>query len=347
LVAMDANDPAIRITMTRMGAEKGSFTFQVSREADFRDIKLEVEKEWGLDVLEQRLIFRGMPVKEPDAYQPFLLPDMQDVIAEAGDVGLQMIVLKKPLMTPEFCRKEGLIVGGKPDVNQRTKTGATALQRAVRQCSFSVVEELLANRLFKLCDARDKQGQTALHIAVQCRIRELCEVLLVNQPRFKKVGSRDSSGQTALHYAACWGDAKVVRMILDHKAFTQSHVRLKDKRGYRALQYAADCGHEEVLQMIADAAPPREDSDGSDATDLPETAYCSGDEVEQTPRLQTPEVKKPASQAKAQESDDGPIPEEMMRLLSLPTAGLVASEGRRGKQRQKAGKKIAQRHDVD
>eukprot|EP00929_Paragymnodinium_shiwhaense_P059690 TRINITY_DN29880_c0_g2_i1.p1 TRINITY_DN29880_c0_g2~~TRINITY_DN29880_c0_g2_i1.p1 ORF type:complete len:637 (+),score=203.76 TRINITY_DN29880_c0_g2_i1:94-1911(+) len=250
----DAKD--IAVTMKRLDSEdKETFKMYVSQESDVKEIKERVDMEWGIIPKEQILIFRGKKLFE-DFYQPFNTPDLQDVIAESGEDGLQMLVMFWPERLPPFMKKEGM-----EEVNEKRKSGGTALHRAVRQCRLYVVEELLKSKEFTLIDQRDKSGQTVLHAAVTCRFREAADIIL-KCPRFTMVGSKDATGQTALHIAAHTGDHVIIQWILKHPLFKPKQARTKDKNGFTAFQYADACCHEDCVDILERYLENTENAEG-------------------------------------------------------------------------------------
>merc|ERR1719265_2989801 len=119
------------------------------------------------------IIFRGQK-RVNTAEQPFNSPDLEDVIAEAGEEGMAMSLIWMPKRLPEFMEKEQI-----EEINDKTHTGATLLHRAARRSELGVLEELLlgtdlveAPRHLSVHDSRDKGGQTVLHVACSLRFRE-------------------------------------------------------------------------------------------------------------------------------------------------------------------------------
>lgn len=237
------------MTLTRLDGDREKIKLKLSKQTTVAAIRARVEMEMGIPPHEQLLLFRGQKLLK-DKFQPLSTPDLQEIIAEAGENGLQMAVAYQKRRLPGFLEKEGL-----EDVNMKRKTGATVLHRATRQCELSVIEELLAFEEFSGVNARDRSGQTALHIAASARVREACEILL-RSDRFGLVGASDVEGRTALHLAAHWGDAIVCKMMLEHRQFKTQDAYAVDKLGYTALEYASECGHEEVAMAIKSKFPP-------------------------------------------------------------------------------------------
>lgn len=313
----------ILVLMKRLDADKASFTFRVSRETEVRAIRGRIKMEWGIPPTEQVLLFRGLLV-EGERVQPFNAPDLDDIVREAGDEGLAMSVAHRPFRLPDFLEEERL-----ESVNTRRPTGATPLHRAVRKCELGVMEEILACDDLEVVDARDRAGQTALHTAVTCRIREAVQILLDSDysERFTAVGSRDGEGRTALHYIAFWGDLPSCRMLLKRSDFSKEDVNYVDKAGYSAIQYAVDCGHKDIVAAIegklsCQTAPS---AAGVGNGDAPATSTAGGSAAEpadlQSPTLATgPTETSPAEEAPFSEPGAAPSQEESEDALASADA---------------------------
>jgi len=246
---MAAGGGNITVTMTRLDGDRENVKLKLSKQTTVHAIKTRCEMEFGIAPIEQLLLFRGRPLLK-DSFQPLSTPDLQDIIAEAGEDGLQMAVAYQELKLPAFLKREGL-----EDVNMKRSSGATPLHRAVRQCELNVVEELLRMDEFSGVNARDRSGQTALHTATECWQREAAGLLLASD-RFGTPAAVDLEGRTALHLVAHWGDEEVCRQILEHKSFTADDAYLLDSQGHTALEYATACGHEAVSALISERCPP-------------------------------------------------------------------------------------------
>eukprot|EP00927_Polykrikos_kofoidii_P028979 TRINITY_DN25137_c0_g2_i1.p1 TRINITY_DN25137_c0_g2~~TRINITY_DN25137_c0_g2_i1.p1 ORF type:complete len:386 (-),score=76.55 TRINITY_DN25137_c0_g2_i1:55-1212(-) len=239
----------IAVNFRRLDGDQDRFKMMATKQTTIKQIKRRVEMELGLEPAEQLIIFRGV-FRKDENQEPFNVPELQDIIAEGGENGIQMAVMWRPFKLPAFLKKEKV-----EDINEKRKSGGTILHRAVRQTKISVAEEILADESFELVDTRDKSGQTALHTAVACRYRELARLIL-QCPRFTRVDAKDANDQTALHLAAHWGDEDTCQWICEHPLFKPEHARIRDQLGHTALAYATDCGHDEARKVILGFAPP-------------------------------------------------------------------------------------------
>jgi hypothetical protein len=75
---------------------------------------------------------------------------------------------------------------------------------------------------------QDKNGQTALHLAVQANSWLTVQLLLDRKADF---GFQDKNGRTALHLAAQANSEETVKLLLDHGA----NINVVDKDGLTAL----------------------------------------------------------------------------------------------------------------
>eukprot|EP00446_Apocalathium_sp_SHHI-4_P005510 CAMPEP_0177196156 /NCGR_PEP_ID=MMETSP0367-20130122/23895_1 /TAXON_ID=447022 ORGANISM="Scrippsiella hangoei-like, Strain SHHI-4" /NCGR_SAMPLE_ID=MMETSP0367 /ASSEMBLY_ACC=CAM_ASM_000362 /LENGTH=364 /DNA_ID=CAMNT_0018644229 /DNA_START=107 /DNA_END=1198 /DNA_ORIENTATION=- len=264
--------------MTRLDGEKEKIKLKLTKQTTVAAIRQRIEMELGIAAHEQLLLFRGK-ILTKDSLQPLSTPDLQDIIAESGEDGLQMAVAYRPKRLPGFLKREGL-----EDVNEKRATGATPLHRATRQSELGVMEELLEMEEFMGSNARDRSGQSALHTAVCCRNREAVGVLMASE-RFAAASVLDLDGQSALHIAAHWGDRLSIDLILKNRFFNAEALWAVDRLGYTALVYATDCGNTEAAELIAnkqqkvpkpefipppEAVPTGEPDEGQEGADAPE-----------------------------------------------------------------------------
>merc|ERR1719203_494440 len=97
-----------------------------SKRTTVKAIKERCEMEFGIPTDQQLLLFRGRHMLK-ETFQPLSVPDLQEIIKEAGDKGLQMAVAYQKHRMPEFVKKHGL-----EDYNDRFNSEATPLHRAAR-----------------------------------------------------------------------------------------------------------------------------------------------------------------------------------------------------------------------
>mmetsp|Transcript_121686 Transcript_121686/g.190921 ORF Transcript_121686/g.190921 Transcript_121686/m.190921 type:complete len:475 (+) Transcript_121686:49-1473(+) len=310
----------IVVIMTRLVqgqalADRERIKLRLAKEAKLKQIKARVELEMGIDRREQNIFFRGRPVKN-DEDMPLNNPDLETIVAEAGDKGLQMCVHHTPIMLDPFLEREGLVnENGEVQMKDKFPTKATALHRAARRCDIFVCRELVANSNFDLFDAKDNKGQTALHTAVCCDFLEVVEII-VKCPRFTEVGAKDSEGKTALHYACFYGDHRICKLICEHPKLARHHVLAKDKSGNSALMYAVHCGHDEAAKTVnslfpnlpqpaALLDPSRPTTSSSTPTDEPSSANVTANPApEAIPEKQPAEpLERKATVAKLEEEE--------------------------------------------
>lgn len=171
-------------------------------------VKERVEAEFDIPTEEQIILFRGKYIakrymtQKENAFQPLNMPDLEEIVSEAGEDGLQMTVIHHPFRLENFMKEEE-VEEGDYDVKLR-QSGASLLHRAVRRCEISVVQELLVKEAFTRANARDRAGQTALHAACTAWQRESAQIIL-DSDKFEAVYKKDMDGRTALHYVACLG----------------------------------------------------------------------------------------------------------------------------------------------
>ena len=130
-------------------------------------------------------------------------------------------------------------------VNTRCNTNSTALHRAIFHGREDVVESLLLRQDLDLKISEGRTGFTPLKSAIfQRRCNIIAKLLAV-----KNLPSDED--RPSLAWAAYTGDAKVVKMVLDH---SNEQLNMQDKLGRTPLVHAArrdDNG--EVIQVLLEA----------------------------------------------------------------------------------------------
>ncbi len=126
------------------------------------------------------------------------------------------------------------------------KAGAkgNGLQQAARYGHLVVTSELL--RLGASPDAKDENGDSALHIACRLGHAPIVKTLLVEGANKDDV---DATGRTPLHLASIAGDSASVKELLAAGADLGLRYRF-EKRDISALDCSTRLGHVEVMRLL-------------------------------------------------------------------------------------------------
>jgi len=130
---------------------------------------------------------------------------------------------------------------GKSDLQARDANGDTALHRAVETGMPRLVRALLAAGADP--QARTSNGETALHLAALHPEPDYADLLLAAKadPR-----AQNADGESALHWAALSGHIVVAQRLLARGA----DARQRTKNGASARDYARREGHAELARLL-------------------------------------------------------------------------------------------------
>eukprot|EP00746_Dinoflagellata_sp_MGD_P013489 gnl/MRDRNA2_/MRDRNA2_129183_c0_seq1.p1 gnl/MRDRNA2_/MRDRNA2_129183_c0~~gnl/MRDRNA2_/MRDRNA2_129183_c0_seq1.p1 ORF type:complete len:654 (-),score=124.74 gnl/MRDRNA2_/MRDRNA2_129183_c0_seq1:23-1984(-) len=140
---------------------------------------------------------------------------------------------------------------GFSSLNAKDAQGVTVLHTAIQLRRAAVAKLLLKQKEFRNVNAKDSQGWTVLHEAAVFGNADV-GIALLETLRFTMVNGQDKSGRTALHLAAMKGHVGVAEVLLKHGPFT--HVNEKDNAGRTALHYAAYFGHVDCFKALMNSS---------------------------------------------------------------------------------------------
>ncbi len=120
--------------------------------------------------------------------------------------------------------------------------GMTLLHRAVQNKSKKLAELLIAQGAN--VNAKNNQGDTPLHLAVQSNNKELAELLIAKRV---DVNARDNYGHTPLHLALLYNNKEVAKLLIAKGA----DVKARDNQGDTPL-HSADklINNKEVAELL-------------------------------------------------------------------------------------------------
>jgi len=134
-----------------------------------------------------------------------------------------------------------LVERGQADLGARNGDGDTALHRAVETGMRRLLEVLVARGAD--AQARTKNGEAALHLAALHPEPVFTDILLAAgaDPR-----ARNADGETPLHWAALSGHIVVAQRLIARGA----DAKLKTVKGLTARDYARREGHAEIARLL-------------------------------------------------------------------------------------------------
>ncbi|WP_153123049.1 ankyrin repeat domain-containing protein [Peribacillus tepidiphilus] len=125
----------------------------------------------------------------------------------------------------------------------KNREGKTAFHLAVELGKIEVVKQLLA-RNPKLIEMTDQLGDNSLLIAVKNGRHEIINLFIQRKPEL--INSFNNDNRTALSIASEYGDAESVKILLQHNA----DKNIKSKEGKTALDYAKKWNHEDIIELL-------------------------------------------------------------------------------------------------
>jgi ankyrin repeat protein len=118
--------------------------------------------------------------------------------------------------------------------------GRSSLHLAAMNGNTSIVNLLLSNGAN--IDLADKDGNTPLHLAINCRHEDVTRILLYSRTN----DPLDEFGKSSLHLAVERGDAEIVKLLLE----TTDLIDVKDSFGLTPLHAAVQLGFENIVRLI-------------------------------------------------------------------------------------------------
>ena len=144
------------------------------------------------------------------------------------------------------------------DVNLLDSKGDTALTRACRNSSHSVLMFLLCEVSDLDVNIADGHGNTALHITVWCskddntRLHEVCkrgnitEVLRLVHVSGHRINIQNNDGDTPLHFACYYGYSDVVATLM----LAEADETITNDGGKTPAQVAERGRHKELVKLV-------------------------------------------------------------------------------------------------
>ena len=156
---------------------------------------------------------------------------------------------------------EGVLASSKVNLGARNAQGETPLHRAVEK-GMKELSRALAKAGANL-RSRSNSGETVLHIAALHADPAMTEFLLGAGADPK---ARNDDGESPLHWAALSGNASVAALLLEKGA----DPNLADIKGNRPLHAAADSGSLELVRLLLPRSsdPKAMNREGLSAADI-------------------------------------------------------------------------------
>lgn len=143
-----------------------------------------------------------------------------------------------------------MLKGKPPPAHCRLHGRTNLLHRATKEGNYTVVDELLKSGYHSL-DAKNQDGQTALHLASILGHNDIIQRLI---EAGASVNTRDCHGLTPLHYACQTNRPTTARILID--TGHANHQTRSCHDGWVAMHEAASRGHTECIKILLAANAP-------------------------------------------------------------------------------------------
>ncbi|XP_013774828.1 tyrosine-protein kinase shark-like [Limulus polyphemus] len=135
-----------------------------------------------------------------------------------------------------------------PDTRQHGRSNL--LHRATQEGDVMVVGELLKS-CYRSLDAKNQEGQSAMHLACINGNNEILDMLL---DAGANVNIKDAKGLTPLHYACRLNHASTAKLLIEEGG---ANVQCRAiENGWVPLHEAANSGHLTVIQVLLEVGAP-------------------------------------------------------------------------------------------
>ncbi|XP_054269206.1 tyrosine-protein kinase Shark [Macrosteles quadrilineatus] len=154
-----------------------------------------------------------------------------------------------------------------PPHDSRRHGRTNLLHRATKEGNYTVASELLKCG-YRSLEAKNEEGQTAVHLASRLGKNDILEKLInsgiASNCLEKLVNCRDSDGYTPLHYACQTNLPNTVRLLVESG---KANVQIRNPNtGCVPLHEAASRGHRDVVQVLLNLHAPLRPRDGENQT---------------------------------------------------------------------------------
>ncbi|MEG4582512.1 ankyrin repeat domain-containing protein [Microcoleus sp. MON1_C5] len=177
---------------------------------------------------------------------------VQQLIKDGANVAIRDDYRRTPLHYATTKEVAALLM---LDVNARDKSGNTPLHLAVDRGSQDLAELLIANGA--RVNVRNENGQTPLYRAIAIGHNEIAALLINNGT---DVNNIDGSGTTPLHKAAHYGTVKILKLLIAKGA----EINIQDNQRKTPLDIAVDLKLQDTVALLISKNPDvnSEDKEG-------------------------------------------------------------------------------------
>lgn len=228
----------------------------ISMYAPNSPISLAIDREYtgALDILfaknassnqhleDKRAFFRyAIESEKIQALKALLMFPNSDVLLDQDSEGKTL--LHHTIINQKDTETTKALLDGGAEKDAKDKQGKTPLHYAVEQGNEKIVKELLEVGANK--DAADRQRKSPLHYAVDQKNIEACKILLEADA---DKNFKDDLGKTPLHYAVDQKNIDAFKILLEAGA----DQNVTDKQGKTPLYYAAKQSNKGMIKILSE-----------------------------------------------------------------------------------------------
>ncbi|KAK7229034.1 hypothetical protein V2G26_001204 [Clonostachys chloroleuca] len=242
------DDEAVKLFIFLLDNLKDSHKNGLAARDSFGRLPLHYAAQYGLLVVSQTIMAKMQQWNQFDAKNGIDAPEWQDL---DGFAPLHLAVIGgHPLTTKALLQGEDWDGPSESKAEiRKTVSKSGAVLAIASKANYNIIVEMLIKAGVDV-NWKDKDGETALHLAARFGHLESAEVLVKGSDSQKAdlEASENTYAWTPLHVAAVDGHLPIVKLLVESGA----NVSRPDSSGWTAKEHAALRGHIDIAKLLAE-----------------------------------------------------------------------------------------------